>query len=212
MIHSISFNSGNVLGAKPYSIGYPKCRNFGMSDSSKYPGLCKQYDNENTPTRGNEYADLEFNSINARRENSASHYTYKTYNSEYDNKRMIGSRSSTSNNVPTTYYTQNRQQQNYGGNNANNNNNGNNEVHSFVKRLSPLEQNTANRQQQQHQQQQRPSYSRQIVTAVAPASHETTPFLQEFHRQHQQHYEKRPVDKTNPFQTYRWDQLFKNYV
>ncbi|XP_055691835.1 scoloptoxin SSD976-like [Lutzomyia longipalpis] len=31
---------GNVVGVDPYSTGSPACQNFGLSTSSRYPGLC----------------------------------------------------------------------------------------------------------------------------------------------------------------------------
>lgn len=198
--HKQTLDSGNVLGAKPYQIGLPKCRNFGMSDSAKYPGLCKQQYNNDVV---NEYVDLEFNSINAQRRNSAPQYTYKTYNSEYDNKRMLGSSSSTSNVVP---FYGNQQHQRTQQNNYNKNIKiANNELHSFVKRQQ---------QSPYHQQQYGRNQATAPPTIVAERqqSHQTTPFLQAYHQYLQQNTERRPIDKNNPYQTYRWNQLFKSTV
>lgn len=166
----------------------PKCRNFGMSDSAKYPGLCKQYDENDVEhnVAGSEYVDLEFNSINGREGNAGGHhFTYKTYNGEFEsNKRRnnaivvpVPSPSS------TTYV-----------NHRNYNAISNNELHSFVKR------NDFGRQQQYgpNRQQVQPNYQ------------QMTPFLQAFHQHQQQHTQKRLIDRTNPYQTYRWDQLFSN--
>lgn len=202
-------NSGNVLGAKPYQTGMPKCRNFGMSDSAKYPGLCKQYEDNQVEQNGDEYAaDLEFNSINGREGNAAaSHITYKTYNGEYDSKR--------GNNNGISYV------------NRNYNRISNNELHSYVKRhqQSPEYQqqqqyasNGATKFQQQQKfvqtqpQQQQQTYRQQQQQQQAPNYQQMTPFLRAFHQQQQQHTQKRPIDRANPFQTYRWDQLFKNHV
>lgn len=197
------------MGSKPYETGALACRSHGMVDSAKYPGLCKQYD-ENQVERNvdNEYADLEFNSINDREGDAAQHYTYKTYNGEYENKRR-----NNANNGFGPYV-----------NRANYNRISNNEVHSFVKRH---QQSQVSRQQQQQQQQQyatngassfpqqqklnqqQPNYqSNQQTSSFQPM----TPFLQAYQLQQQQHTQKRPIDRSNPFQTYRWDQLFKNHV
>ncbi|XP_070503634.1 salivary antigen-5 isoform X1 [Chironomus tepperi] len=206
---------GNVLGAKPYQIGYPKCRNYGMSDSSKYPGLCKHQNGEEVVVNtGNEYVTLELNSINTQRKNSAAHYTYKTYNTEYDNKKMLGSSSSTSNSVPF-YVNQHQRTQNY--NSINNNIKiANNELHSFVKR----QQHSSYHHQQQYDSNQASSSFPSSVSVVVgqrqsnfqQQNQQTTPFLQAYQQHIQQNMEKRPIDNNNPFQTYRWDQLFKNYV
>jgi hypothetical protein len=179
-----------------------------MSDSPKYPGLCKQYDDNQVEQNGNEYAaDLEFNSINGREGNAgniaASHIIYKTYNGEYDSKR--------GNNNGVSYV------------NRNYNRISNNELHSFVKRhqQSPEYQQYATNgatklsqpqkfvQTQVKQQQQ--SY-REQQQQQTPNYQQMTPFLRAFQQQQQQHNQKRPIDRTNPFQTYRWDQLFKNHV
>lgn len=34
---------GNVIGSNPYEKGYPSCSNFGLTDSTKYSGLCGMY-------------------------------------------------------------------------------------------------------------------------------------------------------------------------
>lgn len=201
------------MGAKPYQIGLPKCRNFGMSDSAKYPGLCKQHYIKDDVGKKSESS--EFNSINAQRKNPASHYTYKTYNSEYDNKRIVSSSSSTSNSVP--FYTNQHPRLQQPPTNYNNVRIANNELHSFVKR----QQQSPYQQQQQQQQQQRQYDSNQARTIVVTEKlqsnvqqqqQQLTPFLQAYHQHIQQSTERRSVDKNNPFQTYRWDQLFKNYV
>lgn len=193
-----------------------------MSDSAKYPGLCKQQYNENHVEQriGNEYADLEFNSINDREgdagqisaQQQQQHYTYKTYNGEYENKRIRNNANS---------YV-----------NRNYNRISDNEAHSFVKRhqqtqqqyntngaaLYPQQQQLQQQQYQQTQyqktqlqqfyhQQQQPNYQ-----ATSFQQKQTTPFLRAFQQQQQQHNQKRPIDRSNPFQTYRWDQLFKNHV
>lgn len=178
----------------------PKCRNFGMSDSPRYPGLCKQYEDNEVEHNlaGSEYVDLEFNSINGR-EGSAgvvpSHFTYKTYNGEFEsNKRknnaiIVPSPTSLS----PTYV-----------NHRNYNRISNNEVHSYSKRQQQSSQYSRTQQQyvpNRQQVQQQPNYQQ---------NQQMTPFLQAFHQAHQQHAQKRPIDKSNPFQTYRWDQLFKN--
>lgn len=177
-----------------------------MFDSAKYPGLCKQYDENQVVD--NEYADLEFNSINDREGDasriSAQHFTYKTYNGEYENKRR-----NNANNGLGPYV-----------NRANYNRISNNEVHSFVKRHQQSQVSRQQQQQQQYttngassfpqmqqlnqQQQQQPNYQ------LNPQ--QMTPFLQAIQQQQQQHTQKRPVDRTNPFQTYRWNELFKNHV
>ncbi|XP_060525294.1 scoloptoxin SSD976-like [Cylas formicarius] len=33
---------GNVLGQAPYERGYPSCTDYGMSESSRYQGLCSK--------------------------------------------------------------------------------------------------------------------------------------------------------------------------
>lgn len=155
-----------------------------MSDSAKYPGLCKQYDENDVEhnVAGSEYVDLEFNSINGHEGNTGGHhFTYKTYNGEFEsNKRKIVP-------VPLPSSTSYVSHRNY-------NTISNNEVHSFVKRhqQSRQQQYTPNRQQ------------------VQPNYQQMTPFLQAFHQHQQQHTQKRPIDQTNPMHTYRWDQLFSN--
>lgn len=189
-----------------------------MSDSAKYPGLCKQQYNDNVNVNaGSEYVDLEFNSINTQRKNSASHFTYKTYNSEYDNKRMLGSSSSTSNTVPF-YVNQHQRTPSYNSINNNNIKIGNNELHSFVKRQ---QQSPYHQQQYDNNQASSSSFPSSVATAAALGNHQQTniqqqsqltPFLQAYNQYLQQSTERRPIDRNNPFQTYRWDQLFKNYV
>lgn len=186
-----------------------------MSDSSKYPGLCKHHNGEEVVVNpAKEYVTLELNSINTQRKNSAAHYTYKTYNTEYDNKRMLGSSSSTSNSVPF-HVNQHQRTQNY--NNINNNIKiANNELHSFVKRQ---QQSSYHHQQQYDSNQASTSFPSSVSVVVGQRqsnfqqqNQQTTPFLQAYHQHITQNMEKRPIDKSNPFQTYRWDQLFKNYV
>lgn len=185
------------MGAKPYKTGMPKCRNFKMTDSPKYPGLCKQFDENEVEhnVAGNEYVDLEFNSINGRDGNTGGHYTYKTFNGELESSKRR-------NNViivpvPSPSPTKHVSNRNY-------HSIVNNEEHSFVKcqkhshsfsELSRAQQYATNGQQTQ------PNYQK---------NQQMTPFLQAFHLQHQQHAQKRLIDRTNPFQTYRWDQLFRN--
>ena len=170
----------------PYETGSPKCRNFGMSDSAKYPGLCKPYEVEQNS--GNEYAELGFNSINTQHI-PPTFYTYKTYNSQYDSQRMLGTSSSTRNNVQSSLVNRDYSA------------NSNNEVHSNSKRQ---EAKTANQQQYGNQpnSQSEPTLNR----------YQMSPFQQAFTAYQLQHQQKRPFDKTNPFHTYRWDLLFKNYL
>lgn len=216
-------NRGNVLGAKPYETGPPKCRNFGMSDSAKYPGLCKPYEVEQNAA--NEYAELAFNSINAQ-QNPSTYFTYKTYNTNYDNERMVGTSSSTRNNVQSSFparpsYSTNK----------------NNEVHSYNKRFDSRTTNqqqygnqasyqpSSQLQQPQKQQQQQPPPpppppsrppppppSPPTSLPSQPARYQMSPFQQAFTAYQQQQQQRRPIDRTNPFHTYRWDLLFKNYL
>lgn len=168
----------------------PKCRNFGMSDSERYPGLCKQCE-ENDVERnviGSEYVDLKFNSINSHESNAGEHFTYKTYNGEFEsNKRRNNAIV-----VPSsTSYV----------NHHNYNAISNNEVHSYVKR---------HQQSSEFGRRQQYAANRQQVQSNYQQNQQMTPFLQAFHQHQQQHTQKRPIDRTNPFQTYRWDQLFRN--
>lgn len=183
-----------MVGSKPYATGLPKCRNFGMSDSAKYPGLCKPYQVQQTTANG--YDELAYNSIN-RQPTSSSFYniqSYKTYNSEYDSERMVGTSSSTSNNVPSSF-----QNRNY-------NTNTNNEANSYNQRQEPK---TANQQQYGNQRSFQPNSQLQ----QHPNRYQTSPFQQAYTAHQQQQQQKRPVNKTNPFQTYRWDLLkLKNYL
>lgn len=169
----------------PYETGSPKCRNFGMSDSAKYPGLCKPYEVEQNS--GNKYADLGYNSINSQQ--IPTYYTYKTYNTQYDNQRMVGSSSSTRNNVQSS-----PPHRDYSANS-------NNEVHSYSSRQ---EVKTTNQQQYGNQpnSQSQPTQNR----------YQMSPFQQAFTAHQQQNLQKRTLNKTNPFHTYRWDLLFKNYL
>lgn len=173
---------------KPYETGPPKCRNFGMYDSAKYPGLCKPYGVEQIS--GNEYAELGFNSINTQ-QIPPTYYTYKTYNSQYDNERMVGTSSSTRN-VQSSLTNQDYIT------------NSNNEVHSNSKRQQPT---TANQQQYGNQPNSQPQ------PPSSPNRYPMSPFQQAFTAYQLQHQQKRPFDKSNPFHTYRWDLLFnKNYL
>lgn len=173
-----------MVGAKPYETGPPKCRNFGMSNSSKYPGLC------------NEYAELDFNSISAQQPPS-SYFTYKTYNSEYDKARMVGTSSSTRNNVQSPFGNQNYDT------------NANNEVHSFSNRQ---EAKATNQQQYGNQRAYQPNSQRQPRLQPTTARYQMSPFQQAFASYQQQQQQRRYIDKNNPFHTYRWNLLFKNYL
>lgn len=166
-----------------------------MSDSAKYPGLCKPYETERNS--GNEYVELDYNSINAQ-QNPSTYFTYKTYNTEYDNERMVGTSSSTRNNVQSSLTNQNH------------NTNANNEVNSYSK---IREQKTTNQQQYGNQQsyQSSPNPSPQ-QQQQQPNRYQASAFQQAFMSHQQQQLQKRPIDKTNPFHTYRWDLLFKNYL
>ncbi|CRK86995.1 CLUMA_CG000808, isoform A [Clunio marinus] len=183
--------NGNVVGSKPYATGMPKCQNFGMSDSAKYPGLCKPFENVN-----NEYSELAFNSINAQ-QNPSNYYTYKTYNSEYDGTKMVGTSSSTRNNVKAPFAPQS--QRNYS-------TSSNNEVHSFKRQ----EAKTTNQQQYGNQRSYQPNSQLRFQQLNR---YQTSPFQQAFTAAiQQQQQQKRPIDRNNPFHTYRWDLLFKNYL
>lgn len=184
-----------MIGVKPYETGSPKCRNFGMSDSAKYPGLCKPYETERNA--GNEYVELDYNSINTQ-QNPSTYFTYKT---EYDNERKVGTSSSTRNNAQTSF-----QNRNY-------NTNANNEVNSFSSEHQ--EQKTTNQQQYSNQQsyQQNPSLnSSPEQQQQQPNRYQTSAFQQAFTSFQQQHQQKRTIDKNNPFHSYRWNLLFKNYL
>lgn len=199
-INCSHIHSGNVVGSKPYQSGRPKCQNYGMSDSAKYPGLCKPY--EDYQNAGSEYVNLDFNSINAQQQ-PQSYFTYKTYNSEYDSEKMVGTSSRTRNNVQTSFA------------NENYNTNSNNEAHSFDNQREKRptgEAKVAN--QQQYTNQARYQTSTQQQVSASSSRYQMSPFQQAFIAYQQQHHQpqKRPIDKTNPFQTYRWDLLFKNYL
>lgn len=165
-----------------------------MSESAKYPGLCKPYEIEQDS--GNEYVELALNSISAQ-PNPSTYYTYKTFNTDYDDKRMVGISSSTRNNVQSPFQ------------NLNYNTNSNNEVHSFTKRQ---ESKTANQQQYSNQQGYQPNSQSQQQQQQQSNRYQMSPFQQAFTAHQQQHQQKRPIDKANPFHTYRWDLLFKNYL
>lgn len=171
-----------------------------MSNSSKYPGLCKPYEVEQNAA--NEYAELNFNSISAQQPPS-SYFTYKTYNSQYDNARMVGTSSSTRNNVPSPFA------------NRNHNAKANNEVHSYSQRREPK---TTNQQQYGNQRAYQPNSQSQQPRPQTPPTPSTTtryqmsPFQQAFASYQEQQQQKRPIDKNNPFHTYRWNLLFKNYL
>jgi hypothetical protein len=172
-----------------------------MSDSAKYPGLCKPYEVEQNA--GHEYAELAYNSINAQ-QNPAPYYTYKTYNTEYDDKRMVGTSSSTRNNVQSSFP------------NRNYNSNPNNEAHSYNQRYDSR---STNQQQYGNQRSYQPNSQIQQQPPrpqppPQPSRYQESPFQQAYtaHTQQQQQQQKRPIDRANPFHTYRWDLLFKNYL
>jgi hypothetical protein len=165
-----------------------------MSDSAKYPGLCKQYDENDVEhnVAGSEYVDLEFNSINGREGNAGGHFTYKTYNGELESNKRRNNAVVVP--VPLPSSTSYVNHQNF-------NAISNNELHSFVKR---------HQQSSEFGRQQQYAANRQQVQPNYQQNQQMTPFLQAFHQHQQQHTQKRPIDRTNPFQTYRWDQLFRN--
>lgn len=180
-----------MVGSKPYATGSPKCRDFGMADSAKYPGLCKPYEAEQST--GNEYEELVYNSIN-RRQNPSTFYTYKSYNSEYESEKTLGPSSSRVNNAQTSFQ------------NRNFNTNANNEANSYNLRQEPK---AANQQQYGNQRSFQPNSQLQ----QNPNRYQTSPFQQAYTAHQQQQQQKRPVNKTNPFHTYRWDLLkLKNYL
>lgn len=183
----VSF-SGNVVGVKPYETGPPKCQNFGMYESAKYPGLCKPFGAEPSPY---EYA---LNSINPQPQ-PAPYYTYKTYNSQYDSQKKVGSSSSTSNNVQSPFTKPNYAT------------NPNNEVHSYIGRQ---ETQPANQQQYSNQQGYQPNS--QVQKQSNPKHYPASPFQQAFTALKQQQQQKRPIDPANPFHTYQWNLLFKPYL
>lgn len=162
-----------------------------MSDSAKYPGLCTPYE-EVQQNAGGAY-ELALNSISAQQK-APTYFTYKTYNTGYDNERMVGTSSSTRNNVQSTFTNQNY------------NANSNNEVHSFSKHS---ESKAANQQQysNQHVHQPSPTPPRQ-----PPQSQAKTPFQQAFNVFNTQNQQRRAIDSKNPFHTYQWNLLFKNYL
>lgn len=178
------------MGVKPYETGSPKCRNFGMSDSAKYPGLCTPY--EEVQNVGGAY-ELALNSISAQQK-TPTYFTYKTYNTGYDNERMVGTSSSTRNNVKSSFTNQNY------------NANSNNEVHSYVKNS---ESKAANQQQYSNQHVQQPSPTPPHQPPQSPAK---TPFQQAFNVFNTQNQQRRTIDSKNPFHTYQWNLLFKNYL
>lgn len=155
-----------------------------MSESANYPGLCKPYEVEQNV--GQEYGQVGSNSISAP-QNPSTYYTYKTYNSEYDNQRMVGTSSATRNNVQSRFA------------NPNYNSNANNEVHSYPKRQ---EAKSTTNQQQYSNQRSPPSPVQQ------PNRYPMSPFQQAYAAYQQQNQKRRPVDKTSPYQTYRWNELF----
>lgn len=162
-----------------------------MSDSAKYPGLCKPY--ETQQAIANEYDELAYNSIN-RQQNPSTFYTYKTYNSQYETERTVSTSSNTRNNVQSSF-----QNRNY-------NTNTNNEGNSYSQRQEPK---TANQQQYSNQRSFQPNSQLQ----QQPNRYQTSPFQQAYTAHLQQQQQKRPVNKTNPFQSYRWDLLkLKNYL
>lgn len=165
-----------------------------MSDSAKYPGLCKPYEVEQNA--GNEYVELAFNSINSQ-QNPSSFYTYKTYNNEYDDKRKVGTSSSTKNNVQSPFT------------NKNYNTNANNEVNSYGISNKRQEPKAANQQQYSNQRGYQPNSQSQQQQSNR---YQTSPFQQAFTAYQQQQQQKRTIDKNNPFDTYRWNLLFKNYL
>lgn len=176
------------MGVKPYETGSPKCRNFGMNDSAKYPGLCKPYEIETNAI--NEYSEFAYNSINAQPDPSPTYFTYKTYNSEYDNERKVGTSSSTRNNVQSSLTNRD-----YG-------RNSNNEVYSYSQRQQSK---ATNQQQYGNQRGYQPNSQSQ-----QPSLYQMSPFQQAFSASQQQQ-QRRTIDKSNPFDTYRWDLLFKRY-
>lgn len=197
-----------------------------MSDSAKYPGLCKPYEVEQNA--GHEYAELAFNSINAQ-QNPSTYYTYKTYNTNYDNERMVGTSSSTRNNVQSSFPA--RPSYSSGASN--------NQLRSYNKRFDSR---TANQQQYSNQASYQPNSQfkppakqqpqakpspaptqpppppspppqpQPQPQAQAPGRYPASPFQQAFTAYQQQQVQRRPIDRANPFHTYRWDLLFKNYL
>jgi len=194
-----------------------------MLDSKAYPGLCKPYEVEHNA--GNAYVDLAFNSINLSQQQrqkqqqqqqpqqqqqkqqppQTPYYTYKTYNTEYDNQRMVGTSSSTRNNIQTPQFSTNR--------NGNYNTNVNNEAHSYNNQRQERPPVVVVVQQQQQQQQKTANQQQYTNQGGSYQSrYPTSPFQQAFDSYQQQHYQKRLIDKKNPYHTYRWDLLFKNYL
>lgn len=167
-----------------------------MADSAKYPGLCKPYEVEQNA--GNEYVELGYNLINSQ-QNPSTFYTYKTYNSEYDDKRMVGTSSSTRNNVQSSFTNQNY------------NTNANNEVNSYDNSNKRQEPKAENQQQYDNQRSFQPN-SQSQQQQQQPNRYQTSPFQQAFTAFQQQQQQKRTIDKNNPFDTYRWNLLFKNYL
>lgn len=215
--NSVLINRGNVINQMPYETGYPKCRTFGMSDSAKYPGLCKPYGVETSA--GNDYAELNYNSINSP-PSPPSYYTYKTLNGEYDGKvdKSFGLVSNNDNGPTSSRSRVQIYNTNPSGNSAAyrqdtiapsqtlqrqkqaqfyNNNQQNYRTASTSTTKSPA------RQQQQYQ--------------LSPLQRNPSIVSQQQVLQQQPTQRKRTFDKNDPhrnqmemaFKTYRWDLLFK---
>lgn len=207
----------------PYETGYPKCRTFGMSDSAKYPGLCKPYEVEKNA--GNDYAELSFNSIISQ-PSPPSYYTYKTLNGEYDGKvdKSVGLISNNDNVQPSAPRIQI----------YNTNPSNNLAAYSYNKRQGAIAASQNQRQQQKqiqynHQQQQQnyqpisPSTTTTTKTAVVAQRQQQTNHYQltpTFQRapsniKQQSYYQpKRTFDKNDPIhqmamRNYNWPLLFK---
>lgn len=178
-----------MIGVKPYATGPPKCQNFGMSDSAKYPGLCKPYE------AGQSF--YAANSINAQ-QSPSTYYTYKTYNSEYEKQqRKFGTSSNTRNNVQSHLASPNYKT------------NTNNEAYSFGHR-----QETKATTQQQYSNQRNTQPNSQIQKQQQTNRYQTTSFQQSilnYQRQYQQQ-QQQVTNKTISPQPHRWDQSLKNHL
>lgn len=216
----------------PYETGYPKCRTFGMSDSAKYPGLCKPYGLESNAV--DDYAEITYNSINSQPE-PPSYYTYKTLNGEYDGKvdKSFGLISNNDNRPPSP--SQSRVQV------YNTNPTSNSAAYSNGRRQDAIASSPAQQRQKQTQQiynnnqQNYRTITSTTTTKSPPSSYQqqrqrqplnqyqllplqrNPPVVIQQQQIQEQPTQRRTFDKNDPhknqmeiaFKTYRWDLLFK---